>query len=132
MKNLSRDVLSKDLVSLLLDKIEGVELIYLFGSHASGLATETSDIDVAVLTSTKLDSVLRWTAQNELASEFSIDVDLVDLLNASTVMQNQIIHNGICIHGAENKSALFEMQVMSMYQHLNEERSEILQQHMSQ
>ena len=59
------------------------------------------------------------------------DVDLVDLLSASTVMQNQVIHHGICIYDAANYSALFEMQVMSMYQHLNDERADILQQHMS-
>lgn len=131
MTILLRDALSKNLVSLLLDKLEGIELIYLFGSHASGLATKASDIDVAILTSKKLDPILRWHTESELANELMSEVDLVDLLNASTVMQNQIIHKGVCIFETDNKSAFFEMQVMSMYQHLNEERTEILQQYMS-
>jgi hypothetical protein len=38
---------------------------------------------------------------------------------------------GICIYDAANYVALFEMQVMSMYQHLNDERADILKQHMS-
>jgi len=59
------------------------------------------------------------------------DVDLVDLLSASTVMQNQVVHHGICIYDAANYAVSFEMQVMSMYQHLNDERAGILQQHIS-
>ena len=46
-------------------------------------------------------------------------------------MQNQVIHHGMCIYDAANHAALFEMQVMSMYQHLNVERADILKQHMS-
>ncbi|MDX2369979.1 MAG: hypothetical protein QNK36_16515 [Colwellia sp.] len=69
--------------------------------------------------------------ESELADELSRDVDLVDLLNASTVMQNQIIQQGICIYDDENNASFFEIQVMSMYQHLNEERADILKQHMS-
>ncbi|MFQ3221402.1 MAG: hypothetical protein ACI96W_003790 [Paraglaciecola sp.] len=69
--------------------------------------------------------------QSELANALKNDVDLVDLLSASTVMQNQVIHYGICIYDAANHAGLFEMQVMSMYQHLNDERAEILLQHMS-
>jgi hypothetical protein len=60
-----------------------------------------------------------------------VDVDLIDLLSASTVMQNQVIHHSMCIYDAANYAALFEMQVMSMYQHLNDERAGILKQHMS-
>jgi hypothetical protein len=47
------------------------------------------------------------------------------------VMQNQVIHHSMCIYDAANYAGLFEMQVMSMYQHLNDERAGILQQHMS-
>jgi hypothetical protein len=79
----------------------------------------------------KLDSVERWQLQSELAIALENNVDLVDLLSASTVMQNQVIHHGICIYDAANYAALFEIQVMSMYQHLNDERANILKRHMS-
>ena len=117
--------------SLLLAQCENIKLMYLFGSHAQGQANSESDIDIAILGEKKFDPVVRWQLQSELAIALKNDVDLVDLLSASTVMQNQVIHHGICIYDAANYAALFEMQVMSMYQHLNDERAEILQQHMS-
>lgn len=118
------------LPSLLKSKLDGIKAIYLFGSYASGLATKKSDIDIAILMDKKIAPVQRWQIESELADELSRDVDLVDLLNASTVMQNQIIQQGICIYDDENKACFFEIQVMSMYQHLNAERADILKQHM--
>ena len=41
-------------------------------------------------------------------------------------MQNQIINKGTCLYDAKDYKGKFEMQVMSMYQHLNEERSSLL------
>jgi predicted nucleotidyltransferase len=127
----SQKQLITNIRSLVLEHCENIKLIYLFGSHADELANSQSDIDIAILGNTKLDSVTRWQWQSELAIALEQDVDLVDLLSASTVMQNQVIHHGICIYDSANYAALFEMQVMSMYQHLNEERADILQQHMS-
>ncbi len=43
-------------------------------------------------------------------------------------MQHQVIHNGLCLYKVDNSAATFEMQVMSMYQHLNEERADIVAQ----
>ncbi len=107
-----------------------VRLIYLFGSQADGSATPSSDIDVAVLLEKKLDPVIRFDLEQTLAIEFSQDVDLVDLLTASTVLQNQVIMNGKLLFGSENEQTKFEMQIMSMYQHLNEERADILQEYL--
>ena len=126
----SQEQLINNICSLLLEQCEKIKLIYLFGSHAHGLANSQSDIDIAILEQTKFDPVARWQLQSELANALKKDVDLVDLLSASTVMQNQVIHHGICIYDAANYAALFEMQVMSMYQHLNDERAGILKQHM--
>lgn len=81
-----------------------------------------------MLCNEKIPSLTRWQLQSELAEDFACEVDLVDLLSASTVMQNQIIHHGLCLYETSNSSALFEMQVMSMYQHLNDERADILEQ----
>ena len=114
-----------------LEQCENIKLIYLFGSYAHDQANSESDIDIAIFGKTKFDPIFRWQMQNELANVLKIDVDLIDLLSASTVMQNQVIHHGICIYDAANYAALFDMQVMSMYQHLNDERAGILKQHMS-
>jgi predicted nucleotidyltransferase len=102
------------------------KLLYLFGSHASGQVNKNSDIDLAVLLPKKTFNVTRWEIQQKLALEFNVDVDLIDLLSASTVMQNEIIDKGKCLYDASDYKGAFEMQVMSMYQHLNYERASLL------
>ncbi|MBM6550566.1 type VII toxin-antitoxin system MntA family adenylyltransferase antitoxin [Marinomonas ostreistagni] len=120
----------KSLIQSIQHLMPDVRLIYLFGSQADGSATPSSDIDVAVLLKKKLDPVTRFDLEQSLAIELNQDVDLVDLLTASTVLQNQVIMHGKLLFGSENEQAKFEMQVMSMYQHLNEERSDILQEYL--
>ena len=110
--------------------IPNVRLIYLFGSQADGSATPSSDIDIAVLLDKKMDPVARFDLEQTLAIKFNQDIDLVDLLMASTVLQNQVIMNGELLFGSENEQTKFEMQIMSMYQHLNEERADILQEYL--
>jgi predicted nucleotidyltransferase len=127
----SQEKLINDIRSLVLEHCQSIKLIYLFGSHANNQSNPQSDIDIAILGASKFDPVARWQWQSELAIALKNDVDLVDLLSASTVIQNQVIHHGMCIYDAANYAALFEMQVMSMYQHLNDERADILKQHMS-
>jgi predicted nucleotidyltransferase len=107
--------------------IPNVRLVYLFGSQADGSATPSSDMDIAVLPETKLAPIARFDLEQTLAIKLNQDVDLVDLLTASTVLQNQVIMHGELLLGSENEQTKFEMQVMSMYQHLNEERAGILQ-----
>lgn len=126
-----KEKLIQQICALFLQKVEQVKLIYIFGSYATDLQTTASDIDIAVLTNKTLDPVERWKMESELAERLGKDVDLIDLLSASTVMQHQIIQYGLCIYDPENKAAFFEMQVMAMYQHLNEERADILKQHLS-
>ena len=127
----TQEKLIHDIRSRVLEQCQSIKLIYLFGSHANEQSNPQSDIDIGILGASKFDPVARWQWQNELAIALKNDVDLVDLLSASTVMQNQVIHHGMCIYDAANYAALFEMQVMSMYQHLNDERADILKQHMS-
>lgn len=110
--------------------IPEARLIYLFGSQADGSFTDASDIDIAVLPERKIDSIKRFDHEQVLAIEFNQDVDLIDLLSASTVLQNQIVNFGTCLFGSEEEQCKFEMQVISMYQHLNEERAEILKDYM--
>ena len=120
----------KSLIQSIQHLMPDVRLIYLFGSQADGSATPSSDIDVAVLLKKKLDPVTRFDLEQSLAIELNQDVDLVDLLTASTVLQNQVVMHGKLLFGSENEQTKFEMQVMSMYQHLNEERADILQEYL--
>ncbi|ALO35115.1 hypothetical protein CMT41_10590 [Colwellia sp. MT41] len=118
--------LNTQLITALKQYFPDIKLLYLFGSHVSNQAHKNSDIDLAVLLANKISTVTRWEIQQELAVEFNVDVDLIDLLSASTVMQNEIVNKGNCLYDAKDYKGEFEMQVMSMYQHLNEERSSLL------
>lgn len=121
-------MLDKDkLVQAITCLMPTIRLVYLFGSQADGSSTPSSDIDIAVLLEKKMDPVARFNLEQTLAIKLNQDVDLVDLLMASTVLQNQVIMNGELLFGSENEQTKFEMQVLSMYQHLNEERADILQ-----
>jgi predicted nucleotidyltransferase len=117
----------KHLTQAITQLIPDVRLVYLFGSQVDGSATPSSDMDIAVLLKKKLDPVTRFDLEQTLAIKLNQDVDLVDLLTASTVLQNQVIMHGELLLGSENEQTTFEMQVMSMYQHLNEERTDIMQ-----
>ncbi len=116
------------IVQTLLDKLNGSVIgIYLYGSQVSGYATQESDWDIAVLLKDKLQRVVTWDIAQVLARFLNRDVDLVDLLQASTVMQYEIITRGKRIYTQDKvKCEAFENQVASMYLRFNEERRDIL------
>ena len=61
------------------------------------------------------------------AAEYSRDVDLIDLQQASTVMRIQVISTGERLYCSdEHACELFEDFVYSSYAHFNEERAGIL------
>ncbi|MBP3949978.1 type VII toxin-antitoxin system MntA family adenylyltransferase antitoxin [Bacillus suaedae] len=102
-------------------------LIILFGSTVKGTANDQSDVDVAFLSNLKLDQYQLFIISQDLASKLNLDVDLIDLNQASTVFQAQVIHTGKMIHCSDElKKANFELKVLKMYAKLNEERLPIL------
>ncbi|MHA7880163.1 MAG: type VII toxin-antitoxin system MntA family adenylyltransferase antitoxin [Saccharospirillum sp.] len=68
--------------------------IYLFGSQAQQAAGPESDVDLAVLVEGYVGPLRLWELSNSLANQFGIEVDLVDLRAASTVMQHQVLTTG--------------------------------------
>ncbi len=104
--------------------------IYLFGSHARGDAHAESDVDIAVLAQQPMDALQRWGLQNDLADIAKCEVDLVDLKQASTVMQAQVLKDSVLLYDSqqpEHRHARdwFEMLVYSEYAYLNEKRRAI-------
>jgi predicted nucleotidyltransferase len=108
-------------------KIPGLLGIYIFGSFADNRLTPESDIDIAFLTWEKILAVEKWKIQEELASLLDIDIDLVDLKDASVVLRAEVIENGERIY-TENEYECdnFEVTTYSMYADLNETRKDIL------
>ena len=106
----------------------GIEAIYLFGSQVTGLARNESDIDIAVLCLKPISAEIRWELAQNLAILLNCDVDLLDMREASTVMQWQIIKTGKKIFCADiKKNAFFETYVLCDYIRLNEQRHLILE-----
>lgn len=115
------------LLSLLRDRVAGLEAVYLFGSAATGTEHSASDLDLAFLAARPLDPVNRFDVREALAVAARRNVDLVDLRAASTVMQAEVLRTGRLVLDADpDARSRFEMQALSAYALLNEERSEII------
>lgn len=115
------------LVAALLSALPSCQAIYRFGSWGTDAQRPDSDIDLALLPAQPLDPVLRWELAQTLAAVAGRDVDLVDLLGASTVLRMQVIAYGELLYCADEfQVAQFENLVFSSYARLNEERREIL------
>ncbi len=119
------------IVHILLEILSGLQAIYVFGSFGTEDERSGSDVDVAVLLEPKLakkaGSLAFSNARFELESVLHKHVDLINLRLVNTVMQKEVITTGkrvFCVD--EYHSELFEMIVFSLYQKLNEERSDIV------
>lgn len=103
------------------------EAIYLFGSKGTERQHPGSDIDLAVLPSGSLDPVQCFDLANRVSSQLGVQVDLVNLATASTVMCKEVMRTGTRIQTNNLASTQeFEMRTLSDYARLNEERASIL------
>jgi predicted nucleotidyltransferase len=116
------------IVKTLLQQYPDLVAIYLFGSMAQANLGPEGDMDLAILPRKPLDSFKTWKLAQELSILLRHEVDLIDLLKASTVMRLQVISKGICLYeGNKIKKEVFENYVYSAYARLNEERKEIIE-----
>jgi predicted nucleotidyltransferase len=120
------------IVKTVLSFYPDVEAIYLFGSYLTPDQQRDSDADIAVLFPHERAKLLKNLAMSEcrdaLENVLNRTVDLINMRTANTVFQNEIIQQGRNIY-QQNERIVdeFEMQVMSSYQKLNEERAGILE-----
>jgi predicted nucleotidyltransferase len=77
-----------------LDQRFGVDVMWLFGSHATGRSTPSSDIDLAVLFRTRPSAAERIELESELSDILGKPVDLVDLDAASAAVAMQVLRHG--------------------------------------
>lgn len=77
--------------------------VYLFGSHACGTASRTSDIDVAVLPLEPLPAWVLSTLRDELEeSQVLQPVDLLDLSMTDATFRERVIQEGLLWSEPEN------------------------------
>ncbi len=115
------------IVDFLVEKVSPF-LIIMFGSSVKGNMNKDSDIDIAFLSNKKIDKYELFMLSQELAVKLNRDMDLIDLNQASTVFQAQVIHTGKVIYCSdEQQKAQFELKTLKMYIKLNEERLPIME-----
>ncbi len=70
--------------------------IFLFGSHATGLARSTSDIDVAVLSQIELPAGLLSQVREDFEeSNVLYNVDLVDISKTDEAFRQRVLSEGV-------------------------------------
>lgn len=117
----------ESIVELLRRRLTGVQLVYLFGSSATGLNDSESDLDIAFLGADTLDGELRYELLMEASSVVGCAVDLIDLRVTSTVLMCQVLESGRLVYESNPRfTAGFEVMILARYCALTEERHELL------
>lgn len=124
------------LIQLILNTWPDTQAIYLFGSWGTEYERPQSDVDIAVLLpalqAKKAGSLILTDLHYALQSLLNREVDLINLRQAPTVLQKEVVMAGrriYCIPGIVADE--FELLVLALYQKLNEERAGILAEGMS-
>jgi predicted nucleotidyltransferase len=116
-----------NIIGLLCERLPKVVAIYSFGSSGTPYERKDSDVDLAVLPQDPVDSAYLWEVAQEVAKEVGKNVDLVDLLQASTVMRSQVLVAAKRLYCRDRLACeSFEDYVYASYARLNEERRDIL------
>jgi len=84
----------------ILSTMPGVELAYLFGSHAAGRARADSDVDVAVRMSGPLTAQIKIELIERIAQELGCPVDVVDLYDVPEPVTDEVM-KGVRLVGSD-------------------------------
>jgi predicted nucleotidyltransferase len=121
----------REIISIVREHYPRVLGIYVFGTFGAAKERPDSDLDLALLLhpeEAKRENSLAFSVcRNVLESRTGRSVDLINLMETNTVFQNEIITEGKLVYCLDpEETDAFEMQVLSAYQKLNEERAAIL------
>ena len=100
--------------------------VYAFGSRIKHLANPGSDLDLAVLVPAYAPPLKLWELASQLAEVVYCPVDLLDLRAASTVMQYQVLTQGMRLFARGPDAGLFECFVLSEKTALDAARAGLL------
>lgn len=118
---------TQSIINYLTERFPLIHSIYVFGSTISKQTTPNSDLDLAIICDAPIDTLYLWETKENLASLLNIDIDLIDLSQATTVLRYQIISTGECIYTKnKKKTQTQEVTWMSMYLDFNDSRKDLL------
>ena len=104
----------------------GLLAIYAFGSRIQNTANPESDLDLAVLVPTYVPPLQLWELASQLSEVVGCPVDLLDFRATSTVMQHQVLTQGIRLYASGSDAGLFECFVLSEKTALDAARAGVL------
>jgi predicted nucleotidyltransferase len=100
----------------ILAALPDVVAIYVFGSAASGGLGPDSDLDLAVLGPRPYDGRQLYDLGRSIEVMSGLDIDLVDLITAPTLLKYEVITGGRQLHCADPDVALeFEGRCLTEY-----------------
>ena len=73
---------------------DNIAVIYLFGSVATGKMRPSSDLDIAIMSTRRIDGFERIAMETELSCLLHMDLDLVVFHQAEVLLQHQILKYG--------------------------------------
>jgi predicted nucleotidyltransferase len=120
-------ITDSDILAAVREALPGVRRVYLFGSRAIGEEWPDSDLDLAVVLDGPADPVSLWMAGEDIASRLDVDVDLIDLLAADTLLKHQIVTTGKRLFAADPMDAeRYEIFILKDMMDLNEIRAPLI------
>lgn len=113
-------------IDLLRKDIPDLAGVYLFGSQATGAARPRSDVDLAVFAHREIEPGKLAAAREAIARLLLREVDLVDLAAANTILQMQVLQDGVLV-AVDDAAAVgnFELRVLHDYRDLKIRRADI-------
>ncbi len=114
------------IINKLRERVPALAAVYLFGSRASGEATDQSDLDLAIAFDGPADPVRLWTLASDLENLSGCPVDLIDFRRASTVMQYRILMTGTRLWSRGADVDIYESFVLSEKTALDEARAGLI------
>lgn len=75
-----------------------IAAVYLFGSAARGNLRESSDVDIAVMTTSQISTMKRINWETELSNILRRDVDLVVFSQVGSLLQHQVLKYGKLVY----------------------------------
>ena len=73
---------------------DNIVTVYLFGSAATGKMRSSSDIDIAIMSTCRIDGFKKVEMETELSNLLHRDVDIVVFHQAEVLLQHQILKYG--------------------------------------
>jgi predicted nucleotidyltransferase len=118
----ARDPTKEEILGMLetfFKEVQGVALVFLFGSTATNRAHRRSDVDIGVLFKSRprIDRIIRL--RNNLISVLRKEVDLSVLNQASPILKMQVLKNGTLVYAADKSQfAQFFVDTINQYDDL--------------